>query len=84
MAPRAEQLRRLAVDRGVLGSSRTWALVAVGIYGIRLLRWMARRDTEVVGVEGLQAGEAILITAMPAKEVRARAKADRRAGRRRR
>ncbi len=53
MAPRAEQLRRLAVDRGVLGSSRTWALVAVGIYGIRLLRWMARRDTEVVGVEDL-------------------------------
>ena len=81
---RIELLRSTAVTRGVLGSSRTWALVAVGIYGLRLLRGMAQRDTEMVAVEGLEAGEAILIRAVPGPEARRRAKAEKRSGRRRR
>lgn len=80
---RVELLRKTALNRGVLGSSRTWALVAVGIYGVRLLRWMAQRDTETVGVEGLEAGEAILIRAVPASEARRAARSEKRSRRRR-
>jgi hypothetical protein len=79
---RVELLRRTALDRGVFGSSRLWAGIAVAIYGVRLLRWMARRDTETVAIEGLQAGEALLIRAIPADEARRASKA-RRASRRR-
>ena len=77
-AARLEVLRRAAVDRGVFGSSRTWAAVAVAIYGVRLLRWMARRETETVAVEGLEAGETLLIRAVPAAQARREARAGRR------
>lgn len=77
-AGRVETLRRLAVDRGVFGSSRLWAGVAVAVYGVRLLRWMAQRDTETVAVEGLEAGETIVIRAIPAAQARREARGRRR------
>lgn len=78
------ELRRRALSQGLLGGSTKWMWVAIVIYGIRLLRWMASHSTDVIAVEGIEAGEALLIRAVPAKEAKATAKANKRATKRRR
>ena len=78
------ELRRRALSRGLLGGSTKWVWVAIVIYGIRLLRWMAANNTEVIAVEGIEAGEALLIRAVPAKEAKAAARASRKGKRSRR
>jgi hypothetical protein len=74
-------------ERGVLGSSTPWTYLAIGLYGARLLRRMARREEETVAVEALSAGESLIIRAIPAKQAKAEAAAERlartQAGRRR-
>ncbi len=53
---------RRGMVKGVLGGSRPW-LVAWGIAaGIRVLRRLTRSEPEVVLVEQLAPGEALLIT----------------------
>jgi hypothetical protein len=79
--PALDTARRLALTRGVFGSSKRWTYVAIGLYGLRLLQRMATREEETVAVEGLRAGEALLVRAVPAKQARAEAEAEKAARR---
>jgi hypothetical protein len=56
-----ETLRRNAFRRGLLGGSRPWMFLGVLAYTARALRWMARKDTEVLFSEELQPGEQLVI-----------------------
>jgi hypothetical protein len=72
-----ERLRRMSLDRGVFGSSKTWGAVAAVIYLGRLLGWMRRREEETVAIEALKPGESLLIRALPAAQARTELAAER-------
>ena len=55
-------LRRTAVARGVLGGNRLWLVVAIVIYGRRIMRRLLGDAPEVVYSEELQPGQSLLIT----------------------
>lgn len=59
-------LKRQALRKGVLGQSSAWKLVAVVAFGGPLLRRMVSKKTDVLTVEKLEPGQAILITTMAA------------------
>lgn len=67
-----ELLRERAVARGIHGSSKWWLGLAVAIYGVRLLRWMARRDVELVDLTELGPGESLVITTVDARDLKRR------------
>lgn len=55
-------LRRTAVSRGVLGGNRFWLVVAIVIYGRRLLKKLAGDGPELVFSERLEPGQSLLIS----------------------
>lgn len=57
-------LRRLALDRGLRGGSRTWLVVGGVVWGLRLVRLAATRREEFVTLERLRPGESIQIRAL--------------------
>jgi hypothetical protein len=59
-------LKRQSLRKGVLGQSLAWKLVAVVAFGGPLIRRMVSRNADVLTVEKLEPGQAILITTMAA------------------
>jgi hypothetical protein len=57
-----ELLRRNGLRRGLVGGSRSWMVAGGLAYALRALRWVVRRDTEVVFSEELRPGESLIIT----------------------
>jgi hypothetical protein len=57
-----EFLRRNGLRRGLVGGSRSWMVAGGLAYALRALRWVVRRDTEVVFSEELRPGESLVIT----------------------
>lgn len=58
----AGYVRRTAVARGVLGESRFWLVVAILIYGRRLIRRFLGDTPKVVFSHELRPGETLLIS----------------------
>ena len=54
-------LLRNGVRRGLLGGSRPWLVVGGVAAGIRVLRWIAGSEPEVVYSEKLEPGETVVI-----------------------
>lgn len=63
-------LRSLAVRRGVFGGSRPWMIVAVVLWGFKMLRKASTRRPEVLSVERLNPGETLQVTALPNRHSR--------------
>lgn len=55
-------LRRTAVTRGVLGGNRFWLVLAIVIYGRRIIRKLAGDGPELVFSERLEPGQSLLIS----------------------
>jgi hypothetical protein len=76
------RLRTLGLQRGVLGGSRPWLVVAGVTWALRALQWAWRTD-EVVLYEGtLEPGERLEIVARRASGAGRRDRRGRRAARR--
>ena len=77
--------RRHAIERGLLGGSRTWLLLGGLAWGFRALRWALRTSTTTVFNERLEVGETLVITHSPAnptrRQRRSTNKRERRSGR---
>jgi hypothetical protein len=54
--------RRLGVDRGVLGGSRPWLVVAGVAWGIKAVQYARRPEAETLVREVLEPGETIVIS----------------------
>jgi hypothetical protein len=65
-------LRRYGFQRGVLGGSRPWFMVAFVLWAGRHARKAIGRTPEVAACEVLRPGEAITITALPPEPKRRR------------
>jgi hypothetical protein len=59
-------LKREALRKGIFGQSLAWKLVAVVAFGGPLVRRLVSKSPDVLTVEKLQPGQAILITTMAA------------------
>ena len=72
MTPRLLRfLRRSGFYKGVLGDSRGWLAVFVGLYAARRVAKIWTRSPEVVSIEQLVPGQTVAITAlMPEKKSR--------------
>ncbi len=57
--------RRNAVYKGVLGGDRRWLALGGVVWGARLLKKAAGRTEEVVALEKLEPGQAVLLTTIP-------------------
>ena len=55
-------IRRTAVAKGVFGNSRFWLVLAIFIYGRRLMRRLLGDAPETVFSEELQPGQSLLIS----------------------
>ena len=62
------RLWRVAFRRGILGGSKPYLYLAAFTGTVRLMRWIAGREGQVVFCEALDAGEQLVIT-HHAKEV---------------
>jgi hypothetical protein len=56
-------LYRRALRNGLLGGSRPWLYVWVGLAGFKLLRRLSRNQPEIVYSERLEPGQRLVITA---------------------
>jgi hypothetical protein len=54
--------RRLGVDRGVMGGSRPWLVVAGVAWGIKAVQYARRPEPETLVREVLEPGETIIIS----------------------
>jgi hypothetical protein len=54
-------LQSTGVRKGVLGGSRTWTMLAVGAWGLRMLIRLAQRNEEIVFSEELKPGQRLVI-----------------------
>jgi hypothetical protein len=75
--------RRLGVDRGLLGGSRPWLVVAGVAWSIKAVQYARRPEPETLVREVLEPGETIVISHAGPPPSR-QEKRDRRASRRRR
>ncbi|CAN5395790.1 hypothetical protein BH23ACT3_BH23ACT3_07230 [soil metagenome] len=62
----AATLKRKALRKGILGQSLLWKLVAVAAFGGPLIRRMVSKHPDVLTVEKLEPGQAMLIITMAA------------------
>jgi hypothetical protein len=63
-------LRARALNRGLLGGSRTWVGVGALVWTVRLFQWLNRPETTVIYRERLDAGQAVEIRHVPAPPTR--------------
>jgi hypothetical protein len=56
-------LRRRAAVKGLLGGSRSWLVVWVVLFGLRLLRRITHQKEKVVFSEELKPGQTLVISA---------------------
>lgn len=65
-------LRRRAFSQGIVGHSRFWRIVAVLIFSRRILRKLFGKHPEVVTIEKLRPGQAMMLRTIPAVSRRER------------
>lgn len=61
-------VRRLALQRGILGGGRVWTAVAVVVYGTRILRRVLGRNEVVVARDELTPGQGLVVRALGRSE----------------
>jgi hypothetical protein len=74
--------RRHAIERGLLGGSRTWLLLGGLAWAIRAMRWALKPAPTTVFNERLDVGETLVITHEPARPSRRQRRKIRRGERR--
>lgn len=57
-------LRRSGFYRGVMGDSRGWLVVFLGLGAARQVAKIWRREPEIVSLEKLEPGQSVTITAL--------------------
>lgn len=57
-------LSRTAFKKGVMGGSTAWTWLGVAIWTVRFVRWLGRREEQVVYSERIPAGRSLQITAV--------------------
>ncbi len=56
-----KQWRSIGLQRGIVGGSRPWMLVAAVLWGAKAVQWAMRRDERVVFRTVLEPGETLEI-----------------------
>ena len=69
--------RRNAVYKGVLGGDRKWLTIGGILWGTRFLKKAVGRNEQVVAVEKLEPGQAVLLTTIPPLKRREKKRAKR-------
>lgn len=57
-------LSKTAFKKGVIGGSTGWTWLGVAIWTVRFIRWLGRREPQVVYSERLRPGRSVQITAV--------------------
>jgi hypothetical protein len=57
--------RRNAVYKGILGGERKWLAIGGVVWGTRFLKKAVGRNEQVVALEKLESGQAVLLTTIP-------------------